>query len=370
MTTQKSHITLKYKDIDNGKKSAYLDYYKDGKRIREALHLYLLPETSKRNIATNKRTMKEAEAARAEKENELLAVRFGIETKEPSAMRIGEAIDEYEKITLDKGDTSSACNIRSLNKAIDAYRGLETKIVDVDESYCDGFVDFLHKSYAAQFGKISMTSARTYIYLFSSTLNKAVTDGVIGVNPLRFVNIHGRITRERPLKKFLTVDEIRSLMNTPCPVMARPQVKQAFMLSIFTYLSFADVLSLKWKDIKTHNGKTTIEIHSRKSSIPLTSVSMRWLPETTNHRGLVFKGLPKDTEIRNILLQWGKNAGIEQPLSFRLAQNTFIYLLLITGTDIGTVSCMLGLTPKTMKGYMKMVAASHIEDKEETMEIE
>ena len=352
MTTQKSHITLKYKDIDNGKKSAYLDYYKDGKRIREALHLYLLPETSKRNIATNKRTMKEAEAARAEKENELLAVRFGIETKEPSAMRIGEAIDEYEKITLDKGDTSSACNIRSMKKAVDAYRGLETKVVDVDESYCDGFVDFLHKSYAAQFGKISMTSARTYIYLFSSTLNKAVADGVIGVNPLRFVNIHSRITRERPLKKFLTVDEIRSLMNTPCPVMARPQVKQAFMLSIFTYLSFADVLSLKWKDIKTHNGKTTIEIHSRKSSIPLTSVSMRWLPETTNHRGLVFKGLPKDTEIRNILLQWGKNAGIEQPLSFRLAQNTFIYLLLLTGTDIGTVSCMLGLTPKTMKGYM------------------
>ena len=370
MTTQKSHITLKYKEIDNGKKSAYLDYYKDGKRIREALHLYLLPKTSKRNIAANKRTMKEAEAARAAKEDELLAVRFGIETKEPSAMRIGEAIDEYEKITLDKGDASTACNIRSMKKAVDAYRGLDTKVVDIDESYCDGLVDFLHKDYTAQFGKISMSSARIYIYLFSSILNKAVTDGVIGVNPLRFVNIHGRITRERPLKKFLTVDEIRSLMNTPCPVMARPQVKQAFMLSIFTYLSFADVLSLKWKDIKTDNDRTTIEIHSRKSSIPLTSVSIRWLPETTNHRGLVFKGLPKDTEIRNILLQWGKNAGIEQQLSFRLAQNTFIYLLLITGTDIGTVSCMLGLTPKTMKGYMKMVAASHIEDKKETVEIE
>ena len=367
MTTQKSHITLKYKDIDNGKKSAYLDYYKDGKRIREALHLYLLPETSKRNIATNKRTMKEAEAARAEKENELLAVRFGIETKEPSAMRIGEAIDEYEKITLDKGDTSSACNIRSMKKAVDAYRGLETKVVDVDESYCDGLVDFLHKSYTAQFGKISMTSARTYIYLFSSTLNNAVANGIIGVNPLRFVNIHGRITRERPLKKFLTVDEIKALMDTPCPVMSRPQVKQAFMLSIFTYLSSADVLSLKWKDVKTIEGRTTIEVHSRKSSVPLTAVSMRWLPETTNHRGLVFKGLPKDTEIRNILLKWGKNAGLEHPLSFRLAQNTFIYLLLTTGTDIGTISCMLGITPKTMKGYMKMVAASHTIDKQQTI---
>ena len=250
-----------------------------------------------------------------------------------------------------------------MKKAVMAFRGLDTKVVDIDESYCDGLVDFLHKDYTAQFGKISMTTARAFIYLFSSTLNNAVANGIIGVNPLRFVNIHGRITRERPLKKFLTVDEIKALMDTPCPVMSRPQVKQAFMLSIFTYLSFADVLSLKWKDIKTNEGRTTIEVHSRKSSVPLAAVSMRWLPETANHRGLVFKGLPKDTEIRNILSQWGKNAGIKQPLSFRLAQNTFIYLLLTTGTDIGTINCMLGLTPKTMKGYIKMVVASHIEDK-------
>lgn len=171
------------------------------------------------------------------KENGLLAVRFGIETKEPSPMRIGEAIDEYEKIIFDKGDISSANNIRCMKKAVMAYRGLDTKVVDIDESYCDGLVDFLHKDYTAQFGKISMTTARAFIYLFSSTLNNAVANGIIGVSPLRFVNIHGRITRERPLKKFLTIDEIKALMDTPCPVMSRPQVKQAFMLSIFTYLS-------------------------------------------------------------------------------------------------------------------------------------
>ena len=72
MTAQKSHITLKYKKIDNGKKSIYLDYYKDGKRIREALHLYLLPETSKKNISANKRTMKEAEASVSKKRTDCL----------------------------------------------------------------------------------------------------------------------------------------------------------------------------------------------------------------------------------------------------------------------------------------------------------
>lgn len=330
MSTTKSHITLKYKEMENGKKSIYLDYYKDGKRIRETLRLYLLPETSKKNIRTNKQTMKEAEAIRTERVNELFTACFGIEVKEPSGMSIGEAVDEYEKIVSSKGDASTATNIRGMRKAVAAYRGLDTKVVDINEDYCDGLVDFLHKDYAGQFGKISMTTARAYIYLFSSTLNNAVTNGIIGVNPLRFVNIHGRITRERPLKKFLTVDEIKVLMNTPCPVMSRPQVKQAFMLSVFTYLSFADVLSLKWKDIKTNEGKTTIEVHSRKSSIPLTDISMRWLPETTSRRGLVFKGLPKSTEILNILHLWGEKAGLKQPLNFRLAQNTFIYLLLTT----------------------------------------
>ena len=358
MNAAKSHITLKYKEIDGGKRSVYLDYYKDGKRIREALRLYLLPETSKKNISANKQTLKEAEAVRATRENELLTVRFGIGTTEKPALCIGEAIDGYEKIYLDKGDVSTATNVRGLKKAVMAYRGLDTKVIAIDENYCDGLVDFLHKGYTALSGKISMTTARAYIYLFSSVLNKAVTEGIIGVNPLRFVNIHGRITRERPLKQFLSVEEIRSLMNTPCPVMSRPQVKQAFMLSVFTYLSSADILSLKWKDIKSDGGKTTIAVHSRKTSVPMTAVAIRWLPETDNHRGLVFKGLPKRTEIQNILRHWGEKAGLKQPLNFRLAQNTFIYLLLTTGTDIGTVSCMLGLTPKTMKGYMRMIAAS------------
>ena len=218
MSTAKSHITLKYKEMKNGKKSIYLDYYKDGKRIRETIRLYLLPETSKKNISANKKTMKEAEAIRAAKENELSTACFGIGTKEPSGMSIGEAIDEYEKIVFSKGDASTATNIRGIKRVVAAYRGLDTKVVDINEDYCDGLVDFLHKDYAGQFGKISMTTARAYIYLFSSTLNNAVTNGIIGVNPLRFVNIHGRITRERPLKKFLTVDEIKVLMNTPCPL--------------------------------------------------------------------------------------------------------------------------------------------------------
>jgi len=356
MGTKKSHINLKHKDIENGKKSLYLDYYKDGKRIREVLHLYLLPETSKKNIGVNKQTLKQAEAIRAARQEERLSSDFGVEIRKPSTMHIDEAIDSYEKTALDKGDISTANNIKYMKRAVQAYRGLDTKVVDIDESYCDGFVDFLHKDYTGQFGKIRMTTARAYIYLFSSVLNIAVTNGIIGVNPLRFVNIHERITKERPIKKFLTEGKIKVLMNTQCPVLSRPQVKQAYMLSIFTGLSCSDILSLKWRDIKTKDGRTTIEKRSRNTSVPLTAIAMRWLPQTGSHRGLVFNGLPKDTEMNNILKLWGKKAGIEDTLNFTLAQNTFAYLLLSVGTDIPTACSLLGVTAKTMKGYIKMIA--------------
>ena len=88
-----------------------------------------------------------------------------------------------------------------------------------------------------------------------------------------------------PMRIGEAIDEIKALMDTPCPVMSRPQVKQAFMLSIFTYLSFADVLSLKWKDIKTNEGRTTIEVHSRKSSVPLT---FRLAQNTFNCNGMSY----------------------------------------------------------------------------------
>ena len=39
MNLSKSRINLKYKDIDGGRKSVYLDYYKDGKRVRESLRV-------------------------------------------------------------------------------------------------------------------------------------------------------------------------------------------------------------------------------------------------------------------------------------------------------------------------------------------
>ena len=357
MAFPKSRINLKYKDIDGGRKSIYLDYYKDGKRVRESMRLYLLPETNRKAAAGNKATMKKALEIQRRRIEELTAEENGmkIETVEPG-IPLAKVIKDYHSEILNRGDKSTANNVMGMWRAVSAYRGDDVSLADVDMEYCDGLVDFLRDEYHTVHGKLKMTTARAYIYLFSGALNLAVENGLIRRNPLFFVKIHDRITRERPKKQNLTVDEIRLLMDTQCPVISRPQVKQAYLFSVFTGLTAYDIVNLRWKDIKTPtDGKASVWCASRKIFIPLSSNAMRWLPETSNRRGPVFKGLPKETETNNILKLWQGKAGIEKRLNFTLARNTFAYLILSTGADVATFCSLLGVTSKNAKGYLAMV---------------
>lgn len=357
MNPSKSRINLKSKEIDGGRKSLYLDYYSNGKRIRESLRLYLLPETSRKAKAENKAVMQKAMEIQHRRMDELTASEKEVEigTSLPE-VPLAKAIKDYHTFILGRGDKSTAGNIMGMSRAVTAYRGEDVMLSDVDVSYCDGLVDFLQYDYHSVHGKLKMTTARSYIYLFSGALNMAVEKGYISRNPLFFVKIHDRITRERPQKQFLSVEEVRLLMETQCPVISRPQVKQAYLFSIFTGLIAYDIVNLKWKDLKTSpDGKLSVWCSSHKIFIPLSSNALRWLPDTTNHRGLIFKGLPKDTEINNILKLWQRKAGIEKRLNFSLARNTFAYLILSAGADVTTFCSLMGIASKNAKGYLAIV---------------
>lgn len=358
MNLSKSRISLKSKEIGDGRKSLYLDYYKDGKRIRESLRLYLLPGINRNAAVENKAVMREAEEIRRRRIEELTAGESGIEIDAAAIpdIPLAKVIKYYYDLILNGGDKSTANNIMGMYRAVVAYRGDDVMLSAVDAGYCDGLVDFLRDEYHSVHGKLKMTTARAYIYLFSGALNMAVENGFIARNPLFFVKIHDRITRERPEKQHLTFDEIKLLMDTQCPVISRPQVKQAYLFSIFTGLTAFDIVNLRWKDLKTPpGGKLSVWSRSRKIFIPLSSNALHWLPETSNHRGLIFKGLPMDTETNNILKLWQKKCGIEKRLNFTLARNTFAYLILSTGADVATFCSLMGIASKHAKGYLAMI---------------
>ena len=260
MNPSKSRINLKSKEIDGGRKSLYLDYYSNGKRIRESLRLYLLPKTSRKAKAENKTVMQKAMEIQHRRMDELTASEKEVEidTSMPE-VPLAKVIKDYHTFILGRGDKSTAGNIMGMSRAVTAYRGEDVMLADVNVAYCDGLVDFLRYDYHSVHGKLKMTTARSYIYLFSGALNMAVEKGYISRNPLFFVKIHDRITRERPQKQFLSVEEVRLLMETQCPVISRPQVKQAYLFSIFTGLIAYDIVNLKWKDLKTSSdGKLSV----------------------------------------------------------------------------------------------------------------
>lgn len=357
MNLSKARINLKSKEIDGGRKSLYLDYYSNGKRIRESLRLYLLPGTSRKVKAENKAIMQKAMEIQHRRLEELNASENNIEViADVPVISLFSVIDEYLAVIIGRGDKSTANNIMGMKRAVAAYRGKNVMLSNVDVNYCDGLVDFLRYKYHSVHGKLKMTTARAYIYLFSGALNMAVEKGYLTRNPLFFVKIHDRITRERPQKQFLSVLEVKLLMDTQCPVISRPQVKQAYLFSIFTGLIAYDIVNLRWKDLKNSpDGRMSVWCSSRKIFIPLPSNALRWLPETTNHRGLIFKGLPKETEINNILKLWQSKAGIEKRLNFTLARNTFAFLILSTGAEVATFCSLMGISSKTAKAYLGMV---------------
>lgn len=357
MALSKARINLKSKEIEGERKSLYLDYYSDGKRVRESLRLYLLPETSRKAKAENKAVMQKAMEIQRQRLVELTASENNIEiTVDVPDIPLTDVIEEYRTAKLERGGKSTANNIMGMWRAVSAYRGDKVRLSDVDIAYCDGLVDFLRNDYHSVHGKLRMTTARAYIYLFSGALNLAVEKGYMTRNPLFFVKIHDRITRERPQKQHLSIYEVKLLMNTQCPVISRPQVKQSYLLSIFTGLTEYDIVNLKWKDLKTSpDGKMSVWCGSRKIFIPLSSNALQWLPETANHRGLIFKGLPKETERDNILKLWQRKAGIEKRLNFTLARNTFAFLILSTGADVATFYSLMGISSKTAKAYLGMV---------------
>lgn len=83
-------------------------------------------------------------------------------------------------------------------------------------------------------------------------------------------------------------------------------------------------------------------------------MGLRGSPHNSNQ--LVFEDLPAPSWISRPLKKWLETAGITKKITFHCFRHTFATLQLSNGTDIYTVSKMLGHTNvKTTQIYAKVV---------------
>ncbi len=161
---------------------------------------------------------------------------------------------------------------------------------------------------------------------------------------------------------FLTDEEILKIANKELGIQRLEQVRDMFIFSCFTGLAYIDVANLMPEHIVTLDDKQWIMTKRQKTSVE-TNVLLLDIPRSIiakyNHKtyrdGKLFPIL-SNQKTNSYLKEIADLCGIKKNLTFHMARHSYATLQLAGGTDIYTVSKMLGHTNvRTTQVYAKVV---------------
>lgn len=203
-------------------------------------------------------------------------------------------------------------------------------------------------------GDITQNTASNYFSTFKTVLKQAFVDGYLTID------LSAKTRRIRKLdtrRETLTLEEINLLVNTECD---KPIIKQGALFSLLTGLRHCDVKKLRWGELQKVGDKYRLNFTQQKTKgveyMPISEQAYKLCGEPKHPEQLVFADLPDITKISPSLKKWIKAAGINRNITFHCFRHTFATLQLTNGTDIYTVSKMLGHTDiKTTQIYAHIV---------------
>lgn len=347
----RSSITLRQRTLPSGRTTLYLDIICNGKRKVESLKLFLVPETSRADKQKNKETLKLAEAIRAKRVVEVQNKEFGFKSDYADETNF---YDYYVAITEKRLGTESRGNWgnwRSCLKHLEKYDPNLKKrtFADITQEWVQGFREYLDKE-ACAWGcdyrqrikdhSLSKNSKLSYFNKLRACLNQAVEENVIPKNPAGGVE---NFKEAEGTRMYLTIEEVRTLAQTECEY---PNIKRAFLFSCLTGLRRSDVLRLKWGDIHKQDDYTRIIFTQKKTGgleyLDITQQAAELLGERGKPNETVFADIHSPSCTNETIKRWVLRAGINKEITFHCARHTFAVMMLDLGTDIYTVSKLLG----------------------------
>lgn len=358
-TQAKEPIRLRTKKLANGNLSLYLDFYRDGKREYEFLKLYLVPEKTKADKILNEETLRTANAIKAQKIVTLQNEEHGFTVSSKSKIKFIDFMVAQAENYEERGSYAYAQSIRNSIYHLRKYKGDAVTLKQVDKAYLLGYIDFLNTTGGKYNKPLSDAAKALYFDVVVIALNKAVKDEIIPTNPAHKINYKDRPQQGEATKQYLTFEEVKVLVATPCKYEV---LKQAFLFACFCGLRYSDIKGLEWGKIqKIKSGEMQVEIKQQKTGeplyLPLSANALQWLPErgTAEDNDKVF-ALPHVSTVEKFLPIWAKDAGINKHITFHVSRHTNATLMLSFGADIYTVSKLLGHTNvKTTQIYAKIV---------------
>ena len=350
------------KQTKKGTISLYLEIYKgyaetkEGKRkpIRdyEYLDLYLIDKPSNpADKKNNNNILQLAKDKKAERELDIKNGNLGFRNYKNQNTNF---IEYFKNLVSKKETKGNLGNWYSTQIHLENYAGSNVTFKDIDLQFAEGFKEYLSKAKRKDGKPLANNSKASYFAKFRASLNEAVKEKIIYGNPAVETGNFNTVESQR---EYLTLDEVRKLAQTECRY---DVLKRAFLFSCLTGLRWSDINNLKWNDVQQINNSCRIHFKQQKTKgqqyLDINQQARDLMQETGKPDERVFVGL-KYSDYMNVALQmWVLKAGITKQITFHCARHTFAVLQLTLGTEIYTLSKMLGHSElKTTQIYAKIV---------------
>lgn len=357
-------VTLRQR-LKANKISLYLDYYKSGKREYEYLGLYLIPDPERGKLTQpqkdeNKKILNLAESIRSKRHLEIRNGFYDFNDQEKLKGFFRLYMQTIADTRMDsKGNYG---NWDSAIKHLQKYNPRDVSFAQLDRKYVEGFREYLNSTAKTPAGKLlSDNSACSYFNKFKAALKQAVKEGIIRNNPADQVD---SIPQGESERAFLTFEELQNILKHECEI---PILKTAFIFSCLTGLRWSDINKLVWSEIQHSNDYGWyIRFRQKKTkgaeTLPMSDQARELLGEIGEPEERVFKGLKYSAWHNLKLQQWVMKAGISKTITFHCARHTYATLQLTFGTDLFTVSKLLGHKDiRTTQVYAKIIDEKKME---------
>lgn len=268
-------------------------------------------------------------------------------------------IEYFDKVTAKRHANSSTSILINWQRAVEflkQFAGSTLLFSQVNNRMAEEYKLFLLSAPLGgnKTGTLSQNTASTYFSIFKAALKQAFVEGYFTVD--LSAKIKG-IQDQESRREYLSIDELNTLAATPCE---RDVLKRAALFSALTGLRHCDIQKLRWQEISINGNQAKLNFTQQKTKgveyTPISEQALQLCGEPGNPEQFVFEDLPDPSWISRPLKLWVGAAGIKKKITFHCFRHTFATLQLSNGTDIYTVSKMLGHTNvKTTQIYAKVV---------------
>lgn len=348
----KDFVYLRQRPRANGLIALYLDICRNNKRTNEYLKLYLVPEHTKEDRVKNRATLQLAQSIKAQRMVNIQNGEFGFTDSYAEQTLF---FDYYRTLTEKRRGKESLGNWGNWLSCLKHLQLYEKRhnitFADITPRWVQGFHDYLEneaEAFATDKRKrkdrrpLSQNSRQSYFNKLRACLNQAYEDRIIAHNPIR--GIVG-FKAEEGTRQYLTLEEVRKIAAADCEF---PEIKRAFLFSCLTGLRRSDIIKLTWGEVQTQGSFTRLVFKQKKTGgqeyLDISPQAAALITETPrgNASECVFGDIRYPGDTNHAIKEWCLRAGIDKNITFHCGRHTFAVLMLDLGTDIYTVSKLLG----------------------------